>query len=73
MPDLISPNGVPMCASDEAAPRLLVNGWLRVNVVADTDDLSALTVAQLRELCAGRGIEAPKRATKAQLVALLGE
>lgn len=35
------------------------------------DDLSALTVARLRELCEERGIEAPRRATKAQLVALL--
>lgn len=36
-----------------------------------TQDLSALTVAQLRELCGERGIEAPKRATKAQLLELL--
>ena len=36
-----------------------------------TQDLSALTAAQLRELCGERGIEAPKRATKAQLIALL--
>lgn len=34
-------------------------------------DLSALTVARLRELCGERGIEAPRRATKAQLVTLL--
>ena len=34
-------------------------------------NLSALTVAQLRELCDERGIEAPKRATKAQLLELL--
>ena len=36
-----------------------------------TQDLSALTVAALRVLCDERGIEAPKRATKAQLIALL--
>lgn len=34
-------------------------------------NLSALTVAALRALCGERGIEAPKRATKAQLIALL--
>jgi len=36
-------------------------------------DLAALTVAQLRSLCEERGIEAPKRATKTQLVGLLEE
>lgn len=36
-------------------------------------DLSALTVATLREMCEDRGIDAPKKATKAQLVALLTE
>lgn len=38
-----------------------------------TQDLSALTVARLRELCGERGIETPKRATKAQLIGLLEE
>ena len=41
-------------------------------VVATPTDYAALTVARLRELCAERGIEAPKRATKAQLIGLLG-
>lgn len=36
-------------------------------------DLSTLTVAQLRELAASRGIDVPKRATKAQIIALLNE
>lgn len=36
-------------------------------------DLTSYTVAQLRELCAERGIETPKRATKAQLIGLLEE
>lgn len=42
--------------------------------VADDDDrdLSGLAVAQLRSMCDERGIAAPRRATKAQLVALLG-
>ena len=34
-------------------------------------DLSARTLAALRALCEDRGIKAPKKATKAQLVALL--
>ena len=36
-------------------------------------DFGAMTVAQLRELCAERGIDAPKRATKGQLIELLSE
>lgn len=36
-------------------------------------DLSALTVATLRALCEDKGIDAPRKATKAQLVALLTE
>lgn len=36
-----------------------------------TVDLASLTVATLRALCAERGVEAPKKATKAQLVELL--
>ena len=38
---------------------------------AATPDLTTLTNARLAEMCAERGIEAPRRATKAQLVALL--
>ena len=34
-------------------------------------DLSSLTVATLRELCEERGIEVPKKAKKAELIALL--
>lgn len=44
-----------------------------VDAPAESVDLSALTVEKLRELCADRGIEVPKRATKAQLIALLDE
>ena len=39
--------------------------------VLPAPDLSAMTCAELRALCAERGVTAPKRATKAQLVALL--
>lgn len=40
---------------------------------AKTPDLSQLTNSQLVEICEGRGIEVPRKATKAQLVALLSE
>ena len=36
-------------------------------------DISALTVAQLKALCDERGIDYQKKATKAQLLKLLGE
>jgi len=71
---LLTYNGGIIDAADEFSARLLANGWQRVTserTVEDSQDLSALTAAQLRELCGERGIEAPKRATKAQLIALL--
>ena len=73
MLDLIAPNGAMVRASDEAAPLLRANGWTQAGGSAPNEDLTALTVAQLRELCDERGIDAPKKATKAQLVALLGQ
>ncbi len=63
-------------ASPEHAALLLAAGWVRVTAGHQTEqdaDLTALTVAQLRELCGERGVDAPKRATKAQLVKLLSE
>ena len=36
-----------------------------------TANLEGLTVAQLRDMCAERGIEVPKRVTKAKLQSLL--
>lgn len=71
---LLTYNGGTIDAADEVSARLLANGWQRVESKDDpepTQDLTALTVAQLRELCDERGIEAPKRATKAQLLELL--
>ena len=71
---LLTYNGGTIDAADEVSARLLANGWQRVKPKADqepTQDLSALTVARLRELCGERGIQAPKRATKAQLLELL--
>ena len=42
-------------------------------VPAAETDLSGLTVAELKSLCGERGLEFPKKATKAQLLALLGD
>lgn len=39
--------------------------------VEGSPNLAALKVAQLKALCAERGIEVPKRATKARLIAIL--
>lgn len=39
--------------------------------VEEAVDYAKLTVAKLRELCAELGIEAPKKAKKAELVSLL--
>ena len=39
----------------------------------NTVDLAALTVAQLLELCEGRGIAVPRKATKARLLELLSD
>ena len=69
-------NGATVDATDEHAAMLLDAGWQRVDSeVSESQktDFSALTVAQLKSLCADRGIDAPKRATKAQLIALLTE
>lgn len=40
---------------------------------ADGGDLASLTVAELKELCDERGVDYPRKATKAQLVSLLSE
>lgn len=74
---LAAPNGVIADASDSAVPALLAFGWRRVArpkpQPQQRQDLSALTVAQLKALCDGRGIGYPRKATKATLVALLEE
>ncbi len=41
--------------------------------VAVTPDLTSLTNAQLAALCDERGIDVPRKATKAQLLALLAD
>ena len=69
---LTAHNGARVDASETAAPKLLAAGWRPV-AQDPPQDLTALTAAQLKELCAERGIDAPKRATKAQLAALLGQ
>lgn len=71
---LLTYNGGIIDAADEFSAHLLANGWQRVTserTAEDSQDLFVLTVAQLSELCDERGIEAPKRATKAQLIAPL--
>lgn len=83
MVELVAPNGGAFQASDEAAPLLLAEGWSRPRAAApgpadgaaceQGTDLMALTAAKLRAMCAERGIEPPKKATKAQLAELLGE
>lgn len=72
---LRAPNGTLIDASETHARPLLAAGWTPVTEQARpqaVDDLASHTVAELRALCADRGIEAPKRATKARLVELLG-
>ena len=46
-----------------------------VEPVADEpkEDISKLTVAQLKALCAERGIDVPKKTKKAEIIALLQE
>lgn len=70
---LRSPNGGLIDASDTHAPLLLANGWTHAanEPQASETDLTGKTAAELRALCAERGVSAPKRATKAQLVGLL--
>lgn len=66
-------NGAVIDATDDHAHLLKAAGWTPVDdAEPEPVDLSALTVATLRALCEERGIEAPKRATKAALVELLG-
>lgn len=67
-------NGGTIDASDAHAPLLLASGWAPVRAVAHggpATDLTGMTVAQLRALCAERGIAAPRRATRAQLMLLI--
>jgi hypothetical protein len=66
---------------DVAARQLADRGYLsipgEVAVVSahasDATDYATLTVSELRALCDGRGIDVPKRARKADLVAALAD
>lgn len=52
---------------------LAEEGLVKPSEMEATEDLSALSVAQLKALCDERGIDYQKKATKAQLLKLLGE
>lgn len=50
-------------------------GYIEIQAAAEeaAPDLSGMTVAQLRELAAERGVELPKGARKADIIKALGE
>ena len=58
---------------DTRVSELASAGCVSTGADADVGDLTGLTVAELKALCGERGLEYPKKATKAQLLALLGE
>lgn len=59
--------------TDERAAELSARGFVEPAPADEpTDDLGAMTAAQLRDLIAERGGTAPKRATKAQLLEIAG-
>ena len=68
---LAASNGCVVDACATAAPLLLAAGWQPDGQPGAEVDLTALTVAAFRAMCDERGVEAPKRATKAQLIELL--
>lgn len=68
MVDLVSPLGVPICASDTAAPALLDAGFRRAQ--ADVD-LTGMTRDELVEYAESAGVSIGKRATKAQIIAAI--
>lgn len=77
MAKLISFTGATVDAAPEAVPRLIASGLFAAAPEAPADaegegrDLASLTNAELVALCRERGIEPPKKARKAELVALL--
>lgn len=61
-------------ATDAEAERLVRRGLAEpvgAQPAGDAPSLGGMTAAQLRALCAKRGVEAPRKATKAQLMELL--
>ena len=59
--------------TDARISELAAAGLVEASGADGGEDLSALTVARLRALCDERCVEYPRKATKAQLIALLGE
>lgn len=67
MTELKSSAGVTIRVPEESVGIYLSAGFKR------PPDLSALNVGQLRRMAKERGLEADPKATKAQLIELLGE
>lgn len=59
--------------SDARVSELVAAGLVSASGTGAEGDLSALTVAELKEVCDERGVAYPKKVTKAQLLELLGE
>lgn len=72
---LTAPNGCTIDAREDAVGALISSGFtpVKTEAPAPSPATSGATVAQLRRFCRERGITVPKRATRAQLVELLGE
>ena len=61
-------------ATEERAARIMaaLPGYVAVHELPeDTPDYASMTVAQLRALCAERGVDVPKGSKKADIIELL--
>lgn len=58
---------------DARVSELASMGCVACGPVTEDGDFTGLTVAELKALCDERGIDYAKKATKAQLLSLLGE
>ena len=74
MVNLVSPNGVPFLASDEALANLLAAGFKRYEEPETPSvdvDLTTMTRAQLLEYAAEHGVSVSSRANKATIIAAI--